>query len=112
MTNQSNLDELRRRLLAVLRARLAEAEDDEARQAAWEAINWDKYSEATCSRCGHEAFRLMEGRCIVCYRKGQEEAYDLVRRLALVQKRYPKLTRGLRKSLDILRKQTKEAGTH
>lgn len=93
--NQSELEELRHRLLGVLRERLAEAEDDEARQTNWEATNWDIIPKVKCDHCGKEAFRILEGRCLTCLKNDQERVYQLARRLSLVQKRYPKLTRGL-----------------
>ena len=97
MTQLVELEGIRRRLLGVLRARLSEAEDDEARQAAWEATNWELSAGRLCPRCGKEAFRTLKGLCLPCVKNDQERAYQLARRLSLVQKRYPKLARGLRK---------------
>ena len=97
MTDQCEFEELRHRLVAVLRARLAEAEDDEARQANWEATNWALAAGDLCPSCGKEAFQTLKGLCLPCVKNDQERAYQLARRLSLVQKRYPKLARGLRK---------------
>ena len=91
------IDELRQRLLAALRERLSEAKDDEARQANWEKINWELSAGRLCGRCGKEAFRILKGLCLPCVKNDQERAYQLARRLSLVQKRYPKLARGLQK---------------
>ena len=99
MTQLSELERLRHRLLAVLRERLSEVEDDEARQAAWEATNWQMLAGRLCPRCGKDAFQTLKGLCLPCVKNDQERAYQLARRLSLVQKRYPKLTRGLRSKL-------------
>ena len=66
MQDQNNLAELRRRLLAVLRTLLAEAEDDEARQAAWEATNWELAAGDLCPRCSKSALRFKDGVCLPC----------------------------------------------
>ena len=97
MTNPSNLDGLRRRLVAVLRERLVEMEDDEARQAAWEATNWDLIEGDLCLRCHKPSFRFRAGVCFPCVGKEQERAHQLADKLAKVMKRYPGLTRGLRR---------------
>lgn len=66
MTNQSSLKQLRYRLVLVLRDRLSELEDDEARQAAWEATNWDQLQDVLCPRCGKPALRFKDGLCYPC----------------------------------------------
>ena len=48
MTNQ--IEGLRRRLVDVLRERLAEMEDDETRQANWQKINWELLEGDLCPR--------------------------------------------------------------
>mgnify|MGYP001593707673 CR=1 FL=1 len=95
--DQTDLEAFRHRLLGVLRERLSEAEDDEARQANWEATNWELAAGDLCPRCGKEAFQTLKGLCLPCVKDDQERAYQLARRLSLVQKLYPKLTRGLRR---------------
>ena len=97
MIQLSELEGLRHRLLAVLRKRLSEAKDDEARQANWEATNWELLAGRLCPRCGKETFRTLKGLCLPCVKNDQERAHQLAHRLSLVQKRYPKLTRGLQK---------------
>ena len=99
MTGQSELDGLRRRLVAVLRERLVELEDDEARQANWEKTNWDLTEGVRCVRCHKPAFRFRDGICFPCVGKEQERAYQLADRLSKVQRRYPNLTRGLRRQV-------------
>ena len=66
MTQLSELERLRHRLLAVLRERLSEVEDDEARQAAWEATNWDLAAGDLCPRCEKPALRFKAGVCLPC----------------------------------------------
>jgi len=100
MTTPSSLQELRLRLVAALRERLAELEDDEARQAAWEATNWDLLVGVPCLKCHQETLRIIKGLCISCHNKQQERAYQTADRLSKVLKRYPQLTRGLRKKLE------------
>ena len=99
MTDQSNLDELRCRLVVVLRERLAELEDDETRQANWQATNWDLTEGDRCLRCHKPAFRFRDGVCFPCVGKEQERAHQLADRLSKVMKRYPGLTRGLRRKV-------------
>ena len=99
MTDQSSLEALRRRLVDVLRERLSELEDDEARQANWEATNWDLLVEVLCKQCGQETLRIIKGLCVSCHHKQQERAYQTDDRLSKVLKRYPRLTRGLKRKL-------------
>ena len=97
MTGQGNLEELRRQLVGVLRDRLAEVEDDEARQAAWKAMNWELLEGDLCLRCHKPSFRFRAGVCFPCVGKEQERAHQLADKLSKVMKRYPALTRGLRR---------------
>ena len=80
--------------------RLSELEDDEARQAAWEAINWELLEGDLCLRCGKASLRFRDGVCFPCVGKEQERAHQLADKLSKVMKRYPGLTRGLRRKLD------------
>ena len=64
--DQTDLEAVRHRLLGVLRARLSETEDDEARQAAWEATNWDLAAGDLCPRCEKPALRFKAGVCLPC----------------------------------------------
>ena len=66
MTNEVKLQELRLRLLAVLRERLTELEDDEARQSAWEKTNWELLEGDLCPRCNGPALRFKDGLCLPC----------------------------------------------
>ena len=75
----TDLAAVRHRLLAVLRARLSEAEDDEARQAAWEATNWDLAAGDTCPRCNKPALRFKDGVCFPCVAALTKRADRLVK---------------------------------
>ena len=77
MTNQ--LEGLRRRLVDVLRERLAEMEDDEVRQANWESYNWDLLADDLCPRCNKPALRFRDGVCLPCGEKLMVE-FDLKER--------------------------------
>ena len=74
MTAQSELAALRFRLVALLRERLSEVEDDEARQAAWEATNWDLAAGDPCPRCGKASLRFKDGVCLPCVAELVERA--------------------------------------
>lgn len=95
----SELGELRLRLLDILRGRLSGAKDDEMRQTNWEATSWDLLTGEVCLRCGKEVFRIIKGLCLRCLNDEQERSSQLAHRISLVMKRYPKLTRGLRKKI-------------
>lgn len=64
--NSSELQRLRSHLVAVLRERLSELEDDEARQTAWENTDWDKLAGDLCPRCGKPSLRFKDGVCFPC----------------------------------------------
>lgn|GEM_PF-5293241 len=78
------IEELRQRLLFVLRERVAELEDDLAREANRRATAWDG---AICNSCGEEVFRLLDGQCIACRR-------DADKRLAEAQEAKQKEAAG------------------
>lgn len=87
MTDQHDLEGLRHRLLVVLRERLAELEDDEARQAAWEAANWDLVVGDLCPRCSKPSLRFREGVCLPCVADLVKQRDRLVR-LAKASKKH------------------------
>ena len=66
MTDQRDRAALCLQIVALLRERLAELEDDEARQAAWQATDWDLTEGVRCVRCHKPAFRFRDGVCLPC----------------------------------------------
>ena len=66
MAQQTELQGRRLQLLSVLWDRLAEMEDDEARQAALEATNWDLAAGDPCPRCKKPSLRFQQGVCLPC----------------------------------------------
>ena len=95
MMTQSDLEGIRHRLLAVLWERLAELEADATREAIGRRTDWG--DPIFCPHCKQEASRFRDGVCLPCVANQREKAYQMAGRLSQLIKRYPKLTRGLRK---------------
>jgi cytochrome c551/c552 len=74
MTDQPELQGLRRRLLGVLWERLAELEADATREAIWRKTNWDLAEGDPCSRCHKPSLRLIDAMCLPCIRDIAERA--------------------------------------
>lgn len=94
MTHLSELEGLRRQLVDLLQAQLAEAEDDEARQAAWEATNWDLASGDPCPNCSAPTLRFVpvvtgaltgQTVCPACYRENTRQQTRKIERNLLVK---------------------------
>jgi len=66
------VEEVRCRLVGVLRERLTELEDDELRLAHQRAISWDDLKGGECRGCHREVFRIFDGRCLGCLRKEED----------------------------------------
>ena len=96
---QSDLEGTRHRLLGVLWKRLAELEADETRTVIWGKTDWDLAAGDVCLRCHKPSLRLRDGVCFPCVADVKERAYQMAGRLSLLTKRYPKLTRGLRRKM-------------
>ena len=93
-------NELHRCLVALLRERLAELEDDALRKANSRRVNWDDLKGSECKSCHREVqYRLIDGRCWSCARKKTEEASEVTQRLLQLQRRYPRLVSRLRQKL-------------
>ena len=99
--DQGDLRAVRGRLLAVLWERLAELEADAAREAIWQRTDWEKAAGDPCPRCGKPSLRFKDGVCFPCFAHQKEGAYQLSGRLSNLEKRYPKLARGLRRKLAV-----------
>ena len=63
---QSEMAELRRRLLAILWERLAELEADAARDSIWQKTDWDLAAGDPCPRCNKPSLRFRDGVCLPC----------------------------------------------
>jgi hypothetical protein len=66
VTDQRELEELRRRLVGVLWERLAELEADATREAIWRSTDWDLVGGDPCPRCGKPSLRFRDGVCLPC----------------------------------------------